>query len=377
MTPHSNVIPGLRALRGLAALLVFFQHIFWQASVVSPGLEQTLYRLNFGGIGVLIFFGLSAFLISGKAGDPPLRFVVDRLRRLVPGFWLALLLAATLDYMRLGTNGLTWQLFFFLPVGPLPGVTVPYWTLYYEALLYAVIFCVARLSHRWVGASLVLWALIAWIWQDRPYGNGHYLFPTWYHMVFPVFAAFFAAGIWAAWRSKRPVSERTRGPLAALYGVVAVACFQYPILVLLPIAHKVLYEWPAAVLPAAALQDLGMFYFVLGVACALRAAFLWQASGPIGRMLGRLGDYSYGIYLMHIAIIWVGIWLLQQVGLRPGYGVAAVLLTVFGLPLSVLCGWGEYRLQLKIKAWLDRRRQSARSQHHAQAVEPGGTVIAP
>jgi peptidoglycan/LPS O-acetylase OafA/YrhL len=380
MPAPADQIPGFRALRGLAALLVFFQHIFWQASLVTPGLEQTLYQLNFGGIGVFCFFGLSAFLISGKAGDPPRRFITGRLRRILPGFWLALLLAGLLDAMRLGSIGLTWQLFLFLPAGAQPNVTVPYWTLYYEALLYLVIFGIARLSPRLVGPGIVAWAVVAWIWQDRPYGNGHYLFPTWYHMVFPIFAGFFAAGIWAAWRSRKPVALHKRQRWMLAYFALALVCFLSPLLAKLPGLGVVLYQWPTAVLPQLLHQDLGMLYFLLGTACALRAAFLWRADGPVGRFLGCMGDYSYGIYLMHIAIIWVGIWLLQQAGLRPGYIGAALVLTAFALPLSTLCGWGEFRLQQWIKAMLERRRAGAaeqRADHRVQAAPTGDSAMAP
>lgn len=371
-------IPGLQALRGLSALLVFCQHIFWQASIVTPGLEQTLYRLNFGGIGVLCFFALSAFLVSGKASDPPKRFLAERLRRIVPGFWLALLLASALDYMRLGVNGLTWQVFFFLPVGMQPGVTVPYWTLYYEVLLYLVIFFIARLSPRWVAPFIVLWAVVAWIWQDRPYGNGHYLFPTWYHLVFPIFAGFFASGIWVAWCAQRHVAESRRHSMLVLYTVLACMCFQTPLLTeWLPGFATVLYEWPALILPKLLHGDIGMLYFLAGTACALRAALLWPARGPIGRFLRRMGDYSYGIYLMHIAIIWVGIWLLQLMGLFPSYITTALLLTAFSLPLSVICGWGEFRLQ----QWLKSQDQRRTHLEHAEPVQAipvaGNSVIGP
>lgn len=350
---------GLRALRGIAALLVFFQHIFWQANLVSPGPAEALYALGFGGIGVLCFFALSAFLISGKASDPPGRFLVERLRRVVPGFWAALLLAAVLDHVRVGHYGLTWQLFALIPAGEVPAVTVPYWTLYYEALLYAVIFVVARVSVRCVGPAILVWAVVAWIWQDRPYGNGHYLFPTWYHLAMPIFAGFFGVGVLVSWRSRRPVRAGLRRPLVLANFALALICFGTPFLMKTAWGHTWLYAMPYAVLPAVLRPDVGFLYYLLGTAFALRAAVLWRATGWGGRVLGMFGDLSYGIYLIHISFMAIGGWLIARSGIAMGYATAAVVLTLFALPLSMLFGWWEFRLQQwlkrKLHAWRSRR----------------------
>lgn len=62
--------------------LVFLQHAFWLATYMAPGPVETLYGLSLGGIGVFLFFGLSGYLIAGKAGDAPLKFAIDRARRI-------------------------------------------------------------------------------------------------------------------------------------------------------------------------------------------------------------------------------------------------------------------------------------------------------
>lgn len=358
---------GLRALRGLAALLVFFQHIIWQANLISPGPVDLLYAFNLGGIGVLCFFALSAFLISAKASDPPLRFVVERLRRVVPGFWVALLLAALLDYVRIGTNGLSWQLFAFLPLGDVPSVSVPYWTLYYEVLLYALIFVVARVSVRLVGPFIVAWAVVAWVWQDRPYGNGHYLFPTWYHMAFPVFAGFFGVGVLVSWRSRWPVAPERRQWMLLMNLALAMVCFATPGLTKMAWAHELFYARPYILLPDLLRPDIGMLYLLLGTAFALRAAVLWRATGWGGRMLGMFGDLSYGIYLIHIAVMFIGGWLIARTGVAMSYATAAVALTLFALPLSMLFGWWEFRLQ----QWLKQMQRSWRSRRQPSALEMG------
>jgi peptidoglycan/LPS O-acetylase OafA/YrhL len=345
---------GLQALRGIAVLFVFVQHIFTTATLIAPGPTQTLYSLSLGGIGVFIFFSLSAYLMSAKAAEPAAKFALDRARRIFPGLWLALGIGGLISHLIHGIPGLTWQIFLLLPFGDRPWVPVPYWTLYYEALLYLFIFLIARISPRLAGPAILLWAIIAWTWQDRPYGNGHYLFPTWYHLVFPIFAGYFAAGVVAVYTSRWVLGPAFRPILALLFLALAVAAFTARHWMLVPWIQS---SWLVPRVLWSFLRDDFVFAFhVAGCYFALLAAMNWRAEGSIGRVLRRLGDQSYGIYLIHIAFMVGTAFLLKSFGVKADYFAACCIIGAAALPPSLAFGWAEHRLQLWIKAKIDRKR---------------------
>lgn len=91
------------ALRGLAALMVVWLHVS-EVFITLPAVKAqgTLLfdiakNLNFGRLGVLVFFAISGFVIpSSLRGDKQLglkKFVVRRFFRLYPAFWFSILLA--------------------------------------------------------------------------------------------------------------------------------------------------------------------------------------------------------------------------------------------------------------------------------------------
>ncbi|WP_371258775.1 acyltransferase family protein [Ancylobacter sp. FA202] len=79
-----------------------------------------------------MFFALSAYLMTNKASDPPLKFALDRVRRVYPCFWIALAVSSLVSLYLIGVHGTTWQLALIIPFGMPPWANVPYWTLYFE-----------------------------------------------------------------------------------------------------------------------------------------------------------------------------------------------------------------------------------------------------
>ena len=75
--PLMRTLRSIQCLRAVAALLVVWAH----ASNTMPGR-----------VGVHIFFVISGFIIGRIAkGRPPARFIVDRLWRIYPVYWIAVL----------------------------------------------------------------------------------------------------------------------------------------------------------------------------------------------------------------------------------------------------------------------------------------------
>ncbi len=147
------------SIRAIAALLVLWEH----TEQLLPAAESSsLYRLliptmDFGRIGVFLFFALSGFLIPatlrGCWGEGSTKFILRRFFRLYPAYWISLLFAvlitllidkAPLDYGMILANVSMFQK--FLGYEPMLGV---YWTLSIELIFYGIclllfIFGVAR-----------------------------------------------------------------------------------------------------------------------------------------------------------------------------------------------------------------------------------------
>ena len=149
-------------LRGLAALLVLYQHLLEVVGNAAPAgsfarlhLDWTMAWLDLGKVGVVVFFAISGYIVpSSLSGTSPrLGFVVSRLFRLYPAYWLSLAAAAVLLPMfgtpafpveQLLANATMLQKLFRQE-----DVLGVYWTLLIELFFYAlcfVLFCAGRLS---------------------------------------------------------------------------------------------------------------------------------------------------------------------------------------------------------------------------------------
>src|SRR5262245_1178136 len=91
---HARSLVGLDVLRLGAASLVTAQH----ALTLTGHDAWTTYRsLNLGQLGVAIFLGISAFL-GGTSRRRPAAWLVQRLRRLYPAYWLVMIASFLLTW---------------------------------------------------------------------------------------------------------------------------------------------------------------------------------------------------------------------------------------------------------------------------------------
>ena len=102
MSARTDRYPLMDALRAIAALAVLGTHVAYPAGAVAPGTEVGAYvqRLD---VGVTVFFLISAFLLYRPFArarilgtDPPVSgpYAWRRLLRIVPAYWVALILSA-------------------------------------------------------------------------------------------------------------------------------------------------------------------------------------------------------------------------------------------------------------------------------------------
>src|SRR3954447_23331282 len=92
----------VHALRGVAAMSVLLYHALFKAYLSAPPGNPLAPFAAHLDVGVSIFFLISGFVLyrpmvaARDAGGPPLdveRYGWRRIRRIVPGYWVALLLA--------------------------------------------------------------------------------------------------------------------------------------------------------------------------------------------------------------------------------------------------------------------------------------------
>jgi peptidoglycan/LPS O-acetylase OafA/YrhL len=308
-------IAGLDLLRGIAVGLVVLRHALPD---VAPGA---------GVVGVVMFFALSGYLITGLLADELesdgrvdlRRFYVRRVRRLVPALVLLVagVVVVTLVLDPLGDRdrllktvvvALTWT--GNLPFGHASAATFHLWTLATEEqfyLFWPTVLAIGFARHRvtatlvLAGAGCVLACVATVVWLREAPDNAYALPTPW--------ALCFVVGAAARIHGRRWVPPRWAAP-AALTGL--------------------------AVLSVLPLRGHALTYLAGGPAIAMLTAVLllaWRAwtdvTTPALQALVWLGTVSYAAYLWNYPLT---LWLRPH--LEHGAGLLAAALTVVMAALS-------------------------------------------
>ena len=189
---------SLNIVRLGLAVLVIYAHAFY---IVGAGTGPNVHGENLGGFAVFGFFAVSGYLVTHSRITRPLGvYLVHRLARLLPAFWVCLLVMVglfgpvgyllergTLDgYLTSVTNPLNYVFSnMFLRVSaydiagtpssvPFPGVwNGSIWTLYYEFVCYMILagYVSVRLVRRYAWQSmLLLWVGLSLAYALWPHG---------------------------------------------------------------------------------------------------------------------------------------------------------------------------------------------------------------
>jgi peptidoglycan/LPS O-acetylase OafA/YrhL len=314
LRPATGKLLGVEAVRGVAALLVV---LFHAGDLLSGPKDYAL--LPFGGVfafgraGVDVFFVLSGFIITlihtpdldapkGWRGGRVARFARKRLLRIFPSYWICTL--ALLAIMQVSPTpdgrehdpGFLLSSFLLLPStnDPLLG---PGWSLRHELLFYAM-FALAIAERRIGIAVMGAWfaAIAANIVGIMATGSPLTGGIAGDGLLAPLNAEFLAGIGVALLLLRRPI----RHPLALL--AAGLAAFALSAMAELHWAD-IPPNWPPLHLAYAAAS----FLVLLGLVAQERGAGL-----AVPAVLVRLGDASYALYLLHVIVIMVGVFLLRQ-----------------------------------------------------------------
>lgn len=301
---------NIQSLRGIAVLVVVFFHLIGIQRKYSPDYALPEY-LQFGAVGVDIFFLISGFLMMSvtRSFSPGLksmrRFVLHRGIRIYPLYWLvsapilAILLVDSAPFLTAlhfnpeilknipATPYYLLQSMLLLPQANLPPLTVS-WTLIHEMYFYCVFGIFLLFPAKLHVPALILWSVVTQVfWQQ--------LQPTqwqpWSYLLFNPLTLEFTTGCLIAvilqrWQAPNPVFILLTGVLSAL------ASWH-----LWTSANS--YEFPIA--------GDRVLYFLLPCALILVGAVSLEYRGNIFYpALQKIGDASYSLYLTHILFLSVG-----------------------------------------------------------------------
>ena len=314
------VMPELDSLRGIAILLVLFFHGFDHPGLVwsqFKGPSRLFITAALGGwTGVYLFFVLSGFLITGILLDSKpkpnyyRRFYIRRALRILPAFYLCLLLLIVLprtgwlEHRRVGWPFIGLSFLYLANLTPLFGVPAHYavlWSLAVEEHFYliwpTVVHKLSRITVGWCALGIFLVsplirALAYWLGGDT---EGY----TW------LVADGLAIGALLGALSRGRLSER--GPMLSFSTICTVASLAiFAIGTPFGIWRGITFCGSVFRLSAVNLFCTG----VLGATLLLGSSrFKWIVQRPL---LQWFGEISYGLYLFHmLAFDFVDHWILR------------------------------------------------------------------
>jgi len=323
----SSAMPAVDVLRAIAAISVALFHFNELPAARAPDQLLLLWKAfwKFGHLGVPAFFVLSGYCIglTWLRETSAARFASRRAARIFPAYWASLALITVLAVARkmyTGTNDVarfpasfeelaaTLSILTY-PASAVATVNWVYWSLSYELVFYALMFSlllipdIARRTKALVTGSnlLCLWAI--WIPPAKP---------SWLFFVdlWPLFAAGLAIAMFPARRSSS--YWLAAGP--ALYFLAQLA-------------------WDGA----AGYAVVGIA--TAGIVCAsLGQRFTLAALAP----LGKVGEFSYSLYLIHVPI---GCHMVARViPVTDHRAWISIPVQLFALLLVLLCSWAFWRM---------------------------------
>ena len=325
----------LQILRGLAALAVVLYHTHCYLLMISnqPDTYFRFFDVRFS-YGARFFFVLSGFLMAYLIDTSSDRFLLRRLVRIYPTYWLGVLVVVMVKMVlfdSIGNAGFARSLT-LLPQGkPINYVLGIEWTLIYEVFFYFVcaLFTFER-TRRWFPTFLGAWG-IAVIVAESAFGAQTLMIPQPQQVPFSLFNLLFIAGglTYHVWKRV----ERPSGWVAAVGLILAGAC-------------AVGTESTNAALWTFVFQGVGFASVILVAAMLDRRS---RSSGGPSPM-EKFGDYSYGLYLIHVPVITIVLVEAREYHLQNGTVVATI-----ATGLALLAGWYFGKLDLLLHQTLKRK----------------------
>ncbi len=311
MRPSVGRIEGLDVLRGAAAAAVMLHHEGQYYDVLYPGRDPLAFNFGPGHFGVELFFIISGFVILMTTENKKTvkDFFVSRFSRLMPAFLAAMLVAIViLSHWPMPPLDKPTMPQIIANLTMAPGlfgqnvIDLPYWTLTYELVFYALIAVALKFGAlRWIEAFGLLWVAIGWIYVATVDVKLHHRTSI---LLLAYYGNFFLIGmclyrIYA--RAARPITYIALAcAIVANVGGGGEQAFYAPGYVYLPLAAA----------------------FTALVWLAVSGRGVWLTWKP----LVFLGQISYPLYLVHVVLGFQIIRLSTELGWSTPQGVIAAVI---------------------------------------------------
>jgi peptidoglycan/LPS O-acetylase OafA/YrhL len=313
ITPHLAVLDGLR---GIAILVVLWYHV-WEWTWLAPRITLFGHELNFqfinetGFSGVDLFYFISGFVLfypyarhvfEGKPLQTLAHYVYRRFIKIVPSYYLQLLIVTPWIVGAFTGTALLWQyvthltfthIWFHDTYGAINGVL---WTLAVEVQFYVIFPALSWCFRRW--PLLTFLGMVAVANAYRLLMGQHHMDDYVLMTQMPGFLDLFACGMLAAWlyvmlRSRMPDVGRRQWA----FTLVAIAGFAiYGMLLKTAFNMRLIPAWQQ-VWSNGHLTALGLSFVVLTVGSCLGLAW-WRGliANPVFVFFSVI---SYNLYLWH------------------------------------------------------------------------------
>lgn len=329
---------GIQVLRFLAAFAVVIGHAFIFTSQKFPISADTVEFVGWaGGWSVALFFCISGFVIThGAQNLSALHFLAHRIVRIYPAYWLAVVSVCILKFAvfrGLPMAELSLTSATLLPAGERSYPLWIEWSLIYEVFFY-VLFAILwiRQSNRLIVLAMSAWLALILICA--------LLYPDWASVRYPT-----AAQILFSSRN-----------VPFIFGVYCYYLRDHFSPKLRPL---LLTLFPAGLAGIVALPGTDLKIATSAIAAFGLLGFVVSSARQPARnaVMVKLGDYSYGIYLVHISAITVLLAVAFKQYQTPWLVVPAV--AAVGTAAGAMFGFLELSMYRRIKLRLDRRFSAA------------------
>lgn len=331
----------LSSVRGLAALLVVLRHIwpyFYAGREHIAPMRAAEFVItdiiDMGKVGVVIFFLISGYLLpKGMAGKTRREFVLNRVIRLYPAYWVSIFTAVIFvggySLKQVLVNLTMLQTFLFVP-----DVMGVYWTMPIEIVLYiGCLIFYKGLKENNLKLIHILYALIGAASLGIAFLRGFTGLKLPVAMCTLILTAFL--GHYIRLYRDGDISLRMLSGSLAFFGVI------------MPVASFLAYN-----------TDMGFdekwYRYVLSYSLGVTLFLLFSSKGLGCRFLSKTGALSYSLYLMHRVVITFMCDKLMADKICPVWYLAAVIVIIFAVTVCV-----NYLIENKLTKFLNGRLKKA------------------
>lgn len=330
---NNNRYNSIQALRFFAALSILLYHTgFFSVKLLSK--ENTL--LNFFdnvifSYSVILFFVISGFVLTHATRNKTnaLEFLILRILRIYIPFLLAVAIVISVKLFIFNSVPLD-NILKALTLFPFGNISYPLgveWTLVYEVFFYFIFFMILLFSFRnRIYLFGLVWFLIILFFLLMKPGWATQFLPGIKTIFFSAFNFAFIIGIFAYFYHNK--FEKNRLFIA----LISLLLFIYSI-------NEKNTEW----------KILGIS-LAFGFLVSLISNIAIKSDLPSNSILAKLGDTSYGVYLIHVPVITFLLSKISSLSLTQKYsGITFMLVALIALTIGILFGSFEFKLYASIK----------------------------